>query len=258
MLYKIENLLKEIKEKLVQNSEILTNVKKKECEKFKECLSKQFDQICFDKLKIFELKSNKNSIVCKVEKKKSKDEIKDRIRDLLGESKAESKSNIVKVIEMPSKMPSANANFKIELAANKNCNGKFPKQLIYEGVGKQNKNKVNDKLFCTPYIPKYFRHCANIMQVLASDIREKGSKMFNENVYTKISVNYKESSINLCVKGENENKFIPILSSKYVDIIYIAQKDGHTFEEFYLEALDKAKKMDYMAFVDRMEIKKSK
>ena len=57
MLYKIENLLKEIKEKLVQNSEILTNVKKKECEKFKECLSKHFDQICFDKLKIFELKN---------------------------------------------------------------------------------------------------------------------------------------------------------------------------------------------------------
>ena len=64
---------------------------------------------------------------------------------------------------MPTKMPSANANFKIELTANMNCNGKFPKQLIYEGVGQQNKNKVNDKLFCTPYIPKYFRHCANIM-----------------------------------------------------------------------------------------------
>ena len=113
MLYRIENLLKVIKEQLIQNDTILELVKKKDQNKFKSCLAKQFDDIAFENLVAFEFKSNRNSLLCKVEKKKTSEEVKERIKNLLGDS--ESNSNLFNVVELPSKVNEIN-NFKIVLS----------------------------------------------------------------------------------------------------------------------------------------------
>ena len=129
MLYRIEKLLKDIKEQLISNDTILEHVKKKDQDKFKSCLAKQFDDIAFENLVAFDFKTNRNSLLCKVEKKKTSEEIKERIKNLLGES--ESNSNILNVVELPSKVNEMN-NFKIELSNKKNSNGKFATQVVYE------------------------------------------------------------------------------------------------------------------------------
>ena len=48
-------------------------------------------------------------------------------------------------------------NFKIELSNEKNSNGKFANQVIYEELGRQNKESKEDRIFMEPFRPKYSR-----------------------------------------------------------------------------------------------------
>ena len=171
MLYRIENLLKVIKEQLIQNDTILELVKKKDQNKFKSCLAKQFDDIAFENLVAFEFKSNRNSLLCKVEKKKTSEEVKERIKNLLGDS--ESNSNLFNVVELPSKVNEMN-NFKIELSNEKNSNGKFANQVIYEEIGRQNKENKEDRIFMEPFLPKYSRQFSYQLNLFAKSVRDNG------------------------------------------------------------------------------------
>ena len=210
MLYRIENLLKVIKEQLIQNDTILELVKKKDQNKFKSCLAKQFDDIAFENLVAFEFKSNRNSLLCKVEKKKTSEEVKERIKNLLGDS--ESNSNLFNVVELPSKVNEIN-NFKIVLSNEKNSNGKFANQVIYEEIGRQNKENKDDRIFMEPFLPKYSRQFSYQLNLFAKSMRDNG-KRFGMNIYTRIRTDFRNNSIDLYVKGRKDEEYTPVLESK--------------------------------------------